>query len=169
MKRIISILLAALGGLATALLLSPAGDPAASAQPAALRASGPGVETLVWSVKIDLEGASELAYRLPRVPSGNYLATLSAVVSGPPGSDFGCLLTEGDHWLVGDRAPDVGGYFSVQASRKVRIDRATTLQLGCYGSQPEVWKSVRGNALQVSLTRIQRVEKRTPVVIPPKA
>lgn len=169
MKRLVPALLAASVGLAlaagaTAASTGPAagsgGTEAAGAAPAA--AIG-GVTTLAWSKPLAPEPRDSVVLKMSNVPEGSYLATLSAGFLASETAAVSCeVYTSGERLLLTDTSSiDVLGSTAISASRKIHLPRHDTLYVVCQASVKEEWATRKGQPLQVSLTRIDRVVERS--------
>jgi hypothetical protein len=106
--------------------LFASGLPATASAPSSARGSAvreAAVRTVTWSAEVNVEGTFGFQLKLPRVPAGDYLATMSgAVTSGK--SDLFCqlLIPQTERTLLADIAP-VGerGLHVVNAARTIHL------------------------------------------------
>ena len=169
MKRLVPALLAVVLGLVLAagataappgLATGSGGARAADAAPAA--ATG-GVTTLAWSMPLAPAARDSVVLKMSNVPEGSYLATLSAGFLATEAAVVSCeVYNSAERLLLTDSSIiDVSGITAISATRKIHLPRHDTLYVVCQASVKEEWATRKGQPLQVSLTRIDRVVERS--------
>lgn len=163
--------LAAGGLLASGLLAS--GLPATASAPSravdyAVR-DAPAVRTTTWSAAIHVEETSGFQLKLPRVPAGDYAATLSgAIVSGKDDLFCALVVPRTERTLLADISR-VGsdGLHLVDAGRTIHLGATQDLSVVCSSGQQERYSSPPHFPMQVSLTRVDRLTEKTAKVLRP--
>ncbi|MFN8193006.1 MAG: hypothetical protein U0R80_01845 [Nocardioidaceae bacterium] len=156
-------------GLLTSGLLAASSTSPAPANGVMQRQAG-SVRTTTWSAAVEVDGRSGFTLKLPRVPSGDYLASVSGAIDAGV-TEIECALTRSPKTrplLVGATVPSGPGstVHLLDATRTVHLAHRTTVFLVCLGTQVESYATVAGYPMQVSLTRVDELTRKDAHPVP---
>ncbi len=127
-----------------------------------------GVRTRIYNYNVSRTATSNMAFNLPGVPAGTYLATLDVWIYGPSGTSMHCYLRGGG---VDDRAqqfihPTPGNtFFPISTSGVITVPEGVTPRVTCNSGASGNWTDY--NDFQVTFTPIDTLVAGTPVTARP--